>query len=120
MTAPLSPSRQDQENNATRLRYQNDTIIQFISTRTREVLIELKMFDGALITWGQTSPEQLKVRLADGVVHLNGRLVDSRGELASIDGDEWDLSSSLRIDLRPFDSDAPQRGMYGDKLLARD
>jgi hypothetical protein len=84
------------------------------------VLTEMKRIDGALITWGQTSPEHLKVRLADGVVHLNGRLVDSRGELASIDGDEWDLSSSLRIDLRPFDSDAPQRGMYGDKLLARD
>jgi hypothetical protein len=51
-------------------------------------------------------------------VHLNGRLVDSRGELATIDGDEWDLS--LRIGVRPFDPDAPQRGQYGDKVLARD
>lgn len=40
---------------ATRLRYQHDTVIQFIRTRTREVLIELKMVDGALITWGKTS-----------------------------------------------------------------
>lgn len=78
------------------------------------------MVDGALITWGQTSPDNVKVRLADGVVHLNGRHVDSRGELATIHGDEWDLSSSLRIDVRPFDPDAPQRGQYGDKLLARD
>jgi hypothetical protein len=59
------------------------------------------------------------VRLADGIVHLNGRLVDSRGELATIDGDEWELSSSLRIDVR-LDPDAPQRGMHGDKVLARD
>jgi hypothetical protein len=67
------------------------------------VLIELKMVDGALITRGMTSPADLKARLADGFMHLNGRLVDSRGELATIDGDEWDLSSSLRIDVRPFD-----------------
>jgi hypothetical protein len=118
--APVPRPRQDRRTCVTRLKYQDDTIIQFVSRRTREVLIELKMFDGALIVWGKTSPEQLKVRLADRVVHLNGRLVDSRGELATIDGDEWDLSSSLRIDVRPFDPDAPQRGQYGDKLLARD
>ena len=104
----------------TRLKYQDDTVIQFVSARTREVLIELKMVDGALITWGKASPEEVKLRFADGVVHLNGRLIDSRGELATIDDDEWDLSSSLRIDVRPFDPDAPQRGMYGEKLLARD
>jgi hypothetical protein len=48
---------------------------------------------------------------------MNGRLVDS--ELSTIDGDEWVLGSSRRFDVRPFDPDAPQRGVYGDKLLAR-
>jgi hypothetical protein len=51
---------------------------------------------------------------------MNGRLVDSRSELATIDGYERVLGSSLRFDMRPFDPDAPQRGVYGDKLLAPD
>jgi hypothetical protein len=43
-----------------------------------------------------------------------------RGELATIDGYEWVLGSSLRFDVRPFDPDAPQRVVCGDKLLAPD
>lgn len=93
------------------LPYRDHTFVRFLSARTREVLFEIKMLDGAMIVWGQRyRPSELEARVADGEVRVRGVVRDRLGPIATFDDDlrivgPW----SLEFGELPPDYDASWR-----------
>lgn len=91
-----------------RLRYEERSRVRFVSLRTGETMLELKMLEGSLITWGCMKRDRCDVRLDAGAVTIAGELADNRGPVLRAGDDALEYLAGVRVEFGTVQEE-PQR-----------